>query len=156
VATTTAVVIRRARPGDSAQVRALVRQLGYAPDDKTYDETFAQVVRHPEAAVFVAQIGTRLVGYLAMAHRPQIRLAGRIAAIDELAVDDGERGRGVGTSLLDAAIAHAASLGCARVELTTSRERASYSRGFYAERGLAEVDSAVFRQALAAERGRPR
>jgi N-acetylglutamate synthase-like GNAT family acetyltransferase len=140
--------IRRARPGDAAPVRALVRQLGYEPDDRGYDETFAQVARHPEAAVFVAQIGTRVVGYLAMSHRPQIRLAGRVASIDELAVDEQERARGIGGELLEAAIAHAKSLGCARVDIQTSRDRASYARGFYAARGLSEIDSAVFRQAL--------
>jgi N-acetylglutamate synthase-like GNAT family acetyltransferase len=140
--------IRRARPGDATPVRALVRQLGYEPDDRGYDETFAQVARHPEAAVFVAQIGTRVVGYLAMSHRPQIRLAGRVASIDELAVDEQERARGIGGDLLRAAIAHARSLGCERVDLQTSRDRASYERGFYSSRGLSEIDSAVFRQTL--------
>ncbi len=129
-------------------MRALVRQLGYAPDERAYDETFAQVARHPEAAVFIAQIGTRVIGYLALSHRPQIRLGGRMAAIDELAIDDDHRGKGVGTQLLEAALGHADSLGCARVDLTTSRDRPSYGRGFYARRGLEEIDSAVFRRSL--------
>lgn len=147
-------VIRRARPGDAAAVRALVRQLGYSPDDRSYDETFAQVARHPEAAVFVAQIGTRVIGYIAMSHRPQVRLAARLATIDELAVDEAARQHGVGTALLDAAMAHARSLGCARVDVTSSRTRESYERRFYTERGLAECDSAVFRQTLTQARPR--
>jgi len=149
-----APVIRRGRPGDAAAVRALVRQLGYSPDDRAYDETFAQVTRHPEAAVFVAQIGTRVIGYLSMSHRPQIRLAARLATIDELAVDEGARENGVGTALLEAALAHARSLGCARLDVLTSRTRESYERSFYTERGLAECDSAVFRQTLLS--GKPR
>jgi GNAT superfamily N-acetyltransferase len=147
-------VIRRGRPGDAAAVRNLVRQLGYNPDDRAYDETFAQVSRHPEAAVFVAQIGTRVVGYLAMSHRPQIRLAGRLATIDELTVEDSERGHGIGGELLNAAITHARGLGCDRIDVQTSRERSSYARRFYAERGLEEIDSAVFRHKLRPDRAR--
>jgi GNAT superfamily N-acetyltransferase len=153
-ATVQGVQYRRARPGDSAAVRALVRQLGYQPDDRAYDETFAQVARHPEAAVFVAQIGTRVVGYLAMSHRPQIRLAGRLATVDELAVDEKERARGIGSGLLHAALAHARSLGCERLDIQTSRVRDSYTRGFYQDRGLTELDSAVFRLALTQPKAR--
>jgi GNAT superfamily N-acetyltransferase len=137
--------VRRARPGDASYVFALVEQLGYSPEHRSFDETFAQVVRHPEAAVFVASEGLKVIGYLAMSHRPQIRLGGRIAYIDELVVDDRRRGEGVGSALVDAALAHARGLGCKRVDLTTSRARPSYRRGFYVGHGFTEVDSALLR-----------
>lgn len=148
------LTIRRGRPGDSAEVRELVAQLGYTPEDRAYDETFTQVARHPEAAVFVAHRGSRMVGYLAMTHRPQIRLGGRVASVDELAVDGQVRGSGVGTLLLETAVAHARSLGCARVEVLCSRARESFRRGFYAERGMVEVESAVYRLVLGPSRSR--
>ncbi|MEO6954939.1 MAG: GNAT family N-acetyltransferase [Polyangia bacterium] len=144
------LAIRRARPGDSAAVRTLVKQLGYSPDDRAYDETFTQVARHPEAAVFVAHRSSRVVGYLAMTHRPQIRIGGRVASVDELAVDGGDRGAGAGTLLLEAAVAHARSLGCARIEVLCSRARESYTRGFYETRGMAEIETAVYRLDLRA------
>ncbi len=139
------IAIRRGRPGDAAAVRELVAQLGYKPDERSYDETFAQVVRHPEAAVFIAQDGTRVIGYLAMSYRPQIRLAARVASIDELSVAREVQGTGIGSRLLEAALTHAHSMGCQRVEVLSGRERESYQRGFYTQRGLREVDSAVFR-----------
>jgi ribosomal protein S18 acetylase RimI-like enzyme len=139
------VNVRRARPGDASHVFALVEQLGYHPDHRGFDETFAQVVRHPEAAVFVAVEGLRVIGYLAMSQRPQIRLGGRAANIDELVVDERRRDEGVGTALLDAAIAYARGLGCKRVDLHTARARQSYQRGFYVAHGFTEVDSAVMR-----------
>jgi GNAT superfamily N-acetyltransferase len=83
-----------------------------------------------------------------MSHRPQIRRARRLASIDELAVEDSERGRGIGGDLLAAAIAHAKSLHCERVDVQTSRARGPEVRRFYADRGLAEIDSALFRQTL--------
>jgi GNAT superfamily N-acetyltransferase len=139
------VNVRRARPGDASHVYALVEQLGYRPDQRGYDETFAQVVRHPEAAVFVAVEGLRVIGYLAMSHRPHIRLGGRGATIDELVVDERRRGEGVGTALVDAAIHYARGLGCKRVDLNTARTRPSYQRGYYVAHGFTEVDSALLR-----------
>ena len=139
------VQVRRGRPGDAGSVLALVRQLDYAPDERGFDETFAQVVRHPEAAVFVATEGLRVIGYLALSHRPQIHLGGRIAVIDELIVDVGRRGRGVGSALIDAALTHARGLGCRRVELSTSRARESFARGFYSAHGFVEADAALLR-----------
>lgn len=142
------VNVRRARPGDASHVFALVEQLGYTPDHRGFDEIFAQVVRHPEAAVFVAVEGLRVIGYLAMSQRPQIRLGGRAAHIDELVVDERRRGEGVGTALLEAALAWARGLGCKRVDLSTARSRSSYQRGFYVGHGFTEVDSALLRMDL--------
>jgi N-acetylglutamate synthase-like GNAT family acetyltransferase len=140
------VTLRRARPGDAGPVLDLLLQLGYAPDQRSYDETFAQVARHPEAAVFVAVEGVRqVVGFLALSHRPQIRLGGRIASIDELVVDKVRRGEGIGGALLQAALSHLSSLGCQRVEVKTRRSRESYNRGFYLAHGFLEIDSALLR-----------
>lgn len=139
------VNVRRARPGDASHVFALIEQLGYTPDHRGFDEIFAQVVRHPEAAVFVAVEGLRVIGYLSMSQRPQIRLAARAAHIDELVVDERRRGEGVGTALLEAALSHARGLGCKRVDLSTARSRESYQRGFYLAHGFKEADSALLR-----------
>src|SRR5207244_8656062 len=112
-----AATVRRARPGDALGLRKLLRELGYEPGDaRASDETIAQVVRHPEAAVFVAVEGVEVVGYVALSHRPQMRLGGRLASVDELVVTDARRGDGIGTQLLDAALAHARSLHCVRIE----------------------------------------
>jgi GNAT superfamily N-acetyltransferase len=139
------VLVRRARPGDAATVLTLIQQLGYHPDERSYDEVFAQVVRHPEMAMFIAAEGPRAVGYLALSHRPQARLGGRLACIDELAVDGPRRGDGIGSLLLRAALDYARSIGCQRVELHTRRSRESFQRGFYAGHGFIEIDSAVMR-----------
>jgi len=146
------IAIRRARPGDASSVRALVRQLGYEPQDRSFDETFAQVARHPESVVFMACRGVQLVGYLAMSHRPQIRLGGRVAYIDELVVDSSTRGHGIGGELLNQALVHAKGLGCVRVEVLCGTARDAYKRGFYAARGLTEIETAVYRLDLSGTR----
>jgi GNAT superfamily N-acetyltransferase len=123
-----------------------LRELGYEfVDNRAADETISQVVRHPEAAVFVAVEGVDVIGYVAMSHRPQMRLGGRLASIDELVVTDSRRGDGIGTALLEAAITHAKSLHCVRIDVHQRRSRESHERRFYQRRGFAEVASALLR-----------
>jgi GNAT superfamily N-acetyltransferase len=136
---------RRARPGDAVGVRALVEQLGYPVEPRGFTETFTQVIRHPEAAVLVLAEGVRVVGYLAVSHRPQIRLGGRTAAIDDLVVAEDWRGRGLGSALVEAALELARGLACVRVEVWTRRENESFVRGFYQKHGFVEIDSALLR-----------
>src|SRR5690349_12999375 len=110
--------VRRARPGDALALRKLIQELGYElANARAGDETIAQVVRHPEAAVFVATEGLDVIGYLALSHRPQMRLGGRVACIDELVVTESRRGQGIGGALLEAGISHAKSLYCVRIEV---------------------------------------
>lgn len=110
------ITLRRARPGDAPGVRALVEQLGFTPEERAFTETFTQVARHPEAVVLVLAEGVRVVGYLALSHRPQIRLGGRIAVIDELAVDPTYAGLGLDTELRDHALELARGLACVRID----------------------------------------
>jgi N-acetylglutamate synthase-like GNAT family acetyltransferase len=139
------ITLRRARPGDAAGVRALVEQLGHTPDPRAFTETFTQVARHPEAAVVVLAEGVRVVGYLALSHRPQVRLAGRVATIDELAVAPDLCGRGLGSALLEHALELVRGLACVRIEVSTVRARDSVAHTFFAKHGFVEVDDVVLR-----------
>jgi GNAT superfamily N-acetyltransferase len=140
------IALRRARPGDAPGVRALVEaHLGDTPDPRGFTETFTQVIRHPEAAVMVLVEGVRVVGYLAVSHRPQSRLGGRVAVIDELVVDPAHGGRGLGSALLAHALELARGLACVRIEAATARGRESFARGFYRKHGFVEVDAALMR-----------
>ena len=140
-----AILIRRSRPGDALAVRKLLRDLGYAGSSRATDETVSHVLKHPEAFVFVAVEGLEVIGYIALSVRPQMRLAGLLATIDELVVAEGRRAASVGTQLLEVGVQHARNLQCRRIEIQTSRERESYKRRFYEKRGFSEVDSAVLR-----------
>src|SRR5687768_17011415 len=106
------IALRRARPGDAPGVRALVEHLGHAPDRRVFTETFTQVARHPEAVVVVLAEGVRVIGYLALSHRPQIHLAGRVATIDDLVIAPDHARRGLGSALLDHALELARGLAC--------------------------------------------
>ncbi|MFN7135718.1 MAG: GNAT family N-acetyltransferase [Myxococcales bacterium] len=138
------IKIRSARRGDREGIAALLKELGYP--DACDSNTLSWVLSHPEIDVFVAVDALdRAVGVLTLSHRPQLRLRGRIATIDELVVAEAWRGKNVGTRLLQHGIARAKALSVKRLELTTHRGRESYRRSFYEKAGFVLVDSAVLR-----------
>lgn len=139
--------LRPARRGDRDAAFTLLAELGY--DKLTRDaagSALAWVLSHPEMEVVVAADPLdKPIGLVSFSHRPQLRLGGRIFTIDELVVSSAWRGKGVGRSLLAAAVNRAKILGVKRVELSTSRKRESYELEFYAKNGFAEVESAILR-----------
>jgi N-acetylglutamate synthase-like GNAT family acetyltransferase len=138
------VRVRSARRGDAEGIAALLRELGYpgAADISTVN----WVVSHPESEIFVAADGhDRPVGLLSLSHRPQLRMNGRIATVDEMVVAAAWRRRGVGRALLARAVEKAKTLSCKRLELVTHRGRGDYVRQFYLACGFDEADSTVLR-----------
>lgn len=65
----------------------------------------------------------------------QLHHCARIAEIMELAVEEGCRGRGIGTVLFDRACALSAQAGCVQIELSCSCARHDAHR-FYARKGM--------------------
>lgn len=117
-ATSSAFRIRRARRGDVEALSALLRELGYANGSDT--QTVHWVTSHPEIEIFVAcDSQDRPVGMLSLSHRPQLRLRGRIATVDELVVTEAWRRRGVGKALVLHAIERAKVLAVKRLEMAT-------------------------------------
>lgn len=136
--------IRSARRGDREAIAALLRELGYA--DAADTTTTSWVLSHPEIDVFVAVDSLdKPIGLLTLSHRPQLRLRGRVATIDELVVTDAWRGKGVGSRLVQHGIARAKALSVKRLELNTHRGRDEFRRSFYEKAGFREADSAVLR-----------
>ena len=94
--------------------------------------------------VHVAADGSdRPLGLLSFSHRPQLRLSGRIATIDELVVLPAARRQGVGLALVQRALERAKVLSVKRVDLqlpsvpTEATFRFCEAMGFRdAERGV--------------------
>jgi GNAT superfamily N-acetyltransferase len=136
--------VRPARRGDADGIAVLLRELGY-PDAADLS-TVHWVLSHPEMEVLVAaDAHDKAVGMLSLSHRPQLRMKGRMASIDELVVATSWRRRGVGRALIVRAVERARALSCKRLELTTHRSRGDYVRSFYEACGFTEANSAVLR-----------
>ena len=108
--------IRQARRGDGAQLGSLLAELGHSGAGDT--GTVHWVLSHPEIEVYVAaDAQDRPIGLVSLSHRPQLRLSGRIATLDELVVSAAWRRQGVGRALVQRALERARVLSVKRVEL---------------------------------------
>jgi PhnO protein len=138
--------LRRTIPADAEAVRFLIEELGYGPlDERTFALGLEAVLADPAQQLLVAEADGQLLGFMSLDIKPQVRLTGPVATIDELVVSERARGLGIGTKLVEFAKAEAIRAGARRLELHTARKRPSYERGFYVKNGFAEVDSAVMR-----------
>ncbi len=135
--------IRRARRGDAESLATLLRELGFPEGSDT--QTVHWVTSHPEIEIFVAcDPQDRPVGMLSLSHRPQLRLRGRIATVDELVVTEAWRRRGVGKALLLHAIERAKVLSVKRLELASRQDAGGETARFYEACGFV-ADCQVFR-----------
>lgn len=88
--------------------------------------------------VFVADHAGTIRGYLSVHWMPYLIRRGAEGFVSELFVHPDARGMGVGSRLLDAAVAEGRARGAERLSLLNSRKRDSYERGFYSSRGWEE------------------
>jgi RimJ/RimL family protein N-acetyltransferase len=119
------VIIRAAEPGDAAALVALANAVSAEPEGwlistgwrgVSEERRFLRAVRrHPDAAVFVAELDGELVGRLSLA-RDQHPASGHVADLG-LMVDVGHRRAGIGRALMDAAAEWARAHGVSKLEL---------------------------------------
>jgi len=135
--------VRAARRGDAETIKGLISELGYAHADKA---TVDWIISHTEMEIFIAADNfDKAFGLASLSHRPQLRLGGRIATIDELVVAEAWRRKGVGRELLKRAIERAKVLSVKRIELINHHGRADQAKAFYDKCGFSEADAMVMR-----------
>lgn len=130
-----APTIRPAAPADAARLALLSAELGYPVAEETMLRRLEAALRAPDEAVLVAGnpatafIHLRLVSSLTFPLETEI---------EALVVAEAERGRGIGSALLAAAVSFARERGCARVRVRSQvfRDRA---HAFYEREGFSRV-----------------
>ncbi len=98
-------VIRAARPADADRVYALLEQLepAYSPDRVAFDVNFPLLLDDGSTSVLLVAedaAGT-VIGYALTTITPLLHANGSSAHLQELVVDDGHRGEGVGTAIVE-------------------------------------------------------
>jgi putative acetyltransferase len=120
------LVVRPAQPADAGALVALAEAVGAEPEGWLISDSrwrsvgserryLRAVRRHPDAAVFVAEVAGEIVGRLSVARDPHP--ASRHVADLGLMVAADARRRGVGWALLDQAVEWARPAGVRKLEL---------------------------------------
>lgn len=132
-------ILRSISDEERQQIAALVAQLTTkAVDPSRFDE----VVDSHNTLLLTARRNGRIVGVLVLALYPT--LTGRKAWIEDVVVDNAERGAGIGRALVEQAIAEASERGAATLDLTSNPSRQAAHR-LYRACGFEERATTPFR-----------
>jgi GNAT superfamily N-acetyltransferase len=137
-------LIRRGVPEDVSQLLELVRQYWRFEGISGFETAnlaplLRRLAAEPEVgAIWVAEAGGELVGYLLTVNSFSLEQQGPIAEIDEFFVAPAARTYGVGAALLGVAESELANAGCMCLQLQLGKDnyggRAFYRRHGYSER----------------------
>ncbi|MBK1882086.1 GNAT family N-acetyltransferase [Luteolibacter pohnpeiensis] len=122
--------IREACAEDAESLSHLIAVLGYKLEPADVISRIA-AYQNPLSKTFVAILETELVGFLSFHAIPlfhEIPMLGRITA---MAVEPVHQRKGIGASLVKAAENFAISIGCTRMEVTSSDRREKDAHVFY-------------------------
>ena len=132
-------ILRSISDEERQQIAALVAQLTTkAVDPSRFDE----VVDSHNTLLLTARCNGRIVGVLVLALYPT--LTGRKAWIEDVVVDNAERGAGIGRALVERAIAEASERGAVTLDLTSNPSRQAAHR-LYRACGFEERATTPFR-----------
>lgn len=147
------ITIRSATAQDAPVLAHILRELGFFSqvNSETPQGTQARIAKYLQFydrddchSLYVAVGSTgEIVGYGAVHWNYYFSLGGPEGYVSELFVCAGERGKGIGSRLLEAIKAEALARDCSWLTLVNLRHRESYERGFYARRGWLERPEAA-------------
>jgi GNAT superfamily N-acetyltransferase len=136
--------VRTAAAGDLEDVAALAAglALSFAFRPEAFRAGYPALLADPGACLLVAAGGDGAAGYLLGFRHLTFYAGGPVAWVEEVAVRDGDRGRGAGRALMSAFERWAAGQGCTLAALATRR-----AAPFYRALGY-EESAAYFRKVL--------
>jgi len=113
-----------------------------SPLPDVYTKAFRRMQADEEQRLLVLEVDGRIVGTLVLLIIPNLTHKGRpYANVENVIVDDSERGAGRGRQLMEYAIDEAKRAGCYKLALTSHKSRADAHR-FYANLGFISTHEA--------------
>lgn len=109
----------------------------FVPDRPRQERGLREIIANPATGqILVLREGGAIRGMVSLLYLVSTALGGRVALLEDMVVAPERRGRGAGSMLLGAAIAHARNAGCRRITLLTDGANTAAQR-FYARHGFA-------------------
>lgn len=147
------MIIDQARPEDIPDLCALLsvlfsQEAEFRPDRDAQSAGLSRIIGNAGVgAVLVARRDDRLVGMVSLLFTVSTALGGRVALLEDMVVSPAERGRGVGTRLLNEALSLARDQACRRVTLLTDGTN-DLAMAFYARQGFVVSGMVPMRRVL--------
>ena len=134
--------IRQATVGDSGVIAQLMAQLieasgyeGWQVSPEQIEESLRKMADGDAYQVLLAEDEGQVVGLLGLSFRHTLFHPAPSALIDELVVEGGHRGRGVGQQLMAEAMKRCRAAGCCEIEVSTERSN-EVAQEFYGRHGF--------------------
>ena len=131
------IALRLGRQSDAAALARLSDQLGFPLDEEAARTRLRDALGGPDHALLVAESGGRVVGLIEL-KRVRLVTARRQVEVVSLVVDPDERGRGVGTRLLEEADRWAEDLRCGKIRVRSRAIRGA-AHSLYRRSGYEEI-----------------
>jgi GNAT superfamily N-acetyltransferase len=144
------------RPAAAADIPALcslldqlfAQEAEFTPDRAAQQRGLAAIIDDPEVgAILIAVADEQIVAMVNLLYTVSTALGARVALLEDMVVDAGARGTGVGSALLEYAIAHARDSGCRRLTLLTAGATGAAQR-VYQRHGVPPVPLIRLRRVL--------
>lgn len=129
--------IREVTLNDFNEIFKLLEQLwpDKALSREVLKEVFSSAIKAPYNIYLCTEVNGRIAGFCSLVITESLMVDGLAGHINELVIDESFRGTGIGTELLEAAIAAARSRECKRIGLNSAFFRKE-AHDFYLNRGL--------------------
>lgn len=124
------------------------QELEFQPDIEAQCLGLANIISNPEVGeILTVRTHDSIVGMINLLYTVSTALGGRVALLEDMVVLPQFRGAGVGSKLLQAAIAHARVSGCKRITLLTDGDNEAAQK-FYCKHGFTASKMMPFRLKL--------
>lgn len=143
-------------PASSADIPQLCELLSmlfaleadFAPVPEKQAAGLREIIAHPEfGRILVLREGDAIIGMANLLFTISTACGGKVCLLEDVIVHPDRRGDGLGTTLLEAAIAAAQQEGCLRITLLTDRANDGAIR-FYQRNGFALSEMIPLRKML--------
>jgi ribosomal protein S18 acetylase RimI-like enzyme len=131
--------IRSAQTEDATSVVRLISEMaGMDGDSGPIDQEYVTYyLSCPHSYALLAEAEGQVIGLLSYSIRPNLYHAGDACLIEQLIVQEGARGRGVGSALVTELLRRLTELGCVEVSVSAMPDNEGAIR-FYRSHGLTE------------------
>jgi GNAT superfamily N-acetyltransferase len=142
--------INPATKEDIPQLVSLLRLLfeqeaDFKPDAARQSEGLRQIIDSPQTGIIlVARSGPEILGMVSLLFTISTAEGGPVCWLEDMVVRPNQRGGGLGSSLLAAAIDHAQRYGFLRMTLLTDKVNSAAQR-FYSRHGFVESSMTALR-----------